>query len=477
MSARAVHLAARSGAVLLALAAATAAPRAAVATTYPGFMNLVTDSLAIMTQPNVVRPGYLVPTTDPVFGTPVIRIGGNTGSAVGNGLSGTWALDARHHYSKDQPWNADGTLLAIDNGSNLLMLDGETYVPRRNECSNYSRSDDRWHPSPQHANERINVNGSELMWFDVVRCVKTRTWQLPFTVDYFGPSEGNPSNDGRFCALTDGVRMFVVDMDPQAPFAPYPAARIGPIARIDDCGLSGGCRIDWVSVSPSGKYVVVNYDGDYLRVFDVDPNTLALTQRPMPAGSARCHGTAAKGFIYDLGHADMALNPFDNNEDVIIGQEHCGRSGEVVNGSLLGGVTMVRLRDGAVTGLTLPSNEAYPHHISTRNFDRPGWAYAGYHVETSGRHIDEIIAVKMDGSRTVQRFAHKHSTYSSCYRCESHAVPSRDGRRVLWASNWAYKCVSCTSSSDIKPYIVDARSQLQVPDNIPPAAITDLSRP
>jgi len=451
-------------------------PSSARAGVYPGFINMVTDSAATFTIPQAAKPAYITPvTTDPTFGTRVVRIAGDTGASLGGGVSGTWGSDARQHYSKDQPWNSNGTLLVLQNSGSpsQVYLNGDTYAVARGKCSGYSSSDDRWHPSPSHPNERINVNGGELMWYDVVNCVKTRSWSLPFSVSYFGMGEGNPSNDGRFAALSDGTRMFVVDMDPQPPLAPYPAQRIGPAYDvIADCGLSG-CSIDWVSISSSGKYTVVSYNGDYPRVFDVNPTTLALTARPMPSASPRCTGTAANGFIYDLGHADLALNPFDGNEDVLIGQEHCGNRGKVVDGKLMGSVVMVRLRDGAITSLTDPANEAYAHHISTRNLDRPGWVYVGYHTDAGKKYGDEIIAVKMDGSKSVQRFAHKHSAYSGCYRCESHSVPSRDGRRVLWASNWAQNCSTCGSSSDIKAHIVDARAST-ASDNLAPSPRRDL---
>ena len=98
----------------------------------------------------------------------------------------------------------------------------------------------------------------------------------------------------------------------------------------------------------------------------------------MPGTYPNCSGAAVKGFIYDLGHQDMTLNPFDHDEDVIIGQEHCGNRGRRVGDVLIGGVMMVRLRDGAIRALTDPTNEAYPYHVSTRNYDRPGWAYVSY---------------------------------------------------------------------------------------------------
>ena len=209
-----------------------------------------------------------------------------------------------------------------------------------------------------------------------------------------GSGEGNPSNDGRFVALASATQLFVVDMDPQPPLAPYPSRRIGPLFDISTCGLASGCSIDWVSISASGKYAVVSYNGDHPRIFDIDPNTLALTPHAMLASSPRCSGgSAALGYTYSLGHADVAMNPFDNNEDVLVGQEQCGNKGSTVNGVLLGGVVMVRLRDGAITALTIANNEAYPHHVSTRNLDRPGWAYVDYYPEPGKVYSDEVIAV------------------------------------------------------------------------------------
>jgi len=463
--------------VSIAWASLPAAP--AAATTYSGFVNMVTDSSLVFTVLAVPKAVYMVPFVDPVFGTRVVRIANDPGTSTAP-VSGTWGTDARHHYSKTQPWSSDNSLIMIENkggGSpSSLILDGNTYLPKLSPCGSYSPYDYRWHPSPAHPHEQINVSssGTELMWYDVTTCTKTRTWTLPIAAAGFGSGEGNPSNDGRYVALASATQMFVVDMDPQAPFAPYPSKRIGPAVDISSCGLSGGCSIDWVSISASGKYAVVSYNGDHPRIYDVDPNTLALTPHPMLAASPRCSGgSAAEGFVFDVGHADVALNPFDNNEDVMIGQEHCGNIGSVVNGILMGGVTMVRLRDGAITSLTDPTNEAYPHHISTRNLDRPGWAYVGYYPQAGQRFTDEVVAVKMDGSKAVQRFAHKHSAFSGCYRCESHPVPSRDGRRVIFASNWVDNCGGlCGTSTVIQDYLIDARAGGL--DNVPPYSVRDL---
>src|SRR5213076_873085 len=141
---------------------------------------------------------------------------------------------------------------------------------------------------------------------------------------------------------------------------------------------------------------------DAHRIFEVD-TSLAIQPHVMADEAGRCGSFAARpnGWIFPLKHADMALDPFDGNQDVIGGGRACP-------GSSIGHVVKVRLRDGQVTPLTDPSNEASVQHVSTRNLDRPGWDYVGYYKVDGERFSDEVVAVKLDGSRSVERLAHKH---------------------------------------------------------------------
>jgi hypothetical protein len=218
-------------------------------------------------------------------------------------------------YSKQQPWNSDQSLLVIENrgGSpSPLVLDGKTYAPKQSLCPSLHPYDYRWHPSRDHASELIDVDaaGTELRWLDVRTCTRTRTWSLPLTSDYgIGSGEGNPSSDGRFVAVGNNQAMVVVDMDPRPPFVPYPSKRIGPVYTFPPCSLGVvPCQIDWVSISPSGKYVVVKYSGadstaDAHRVFEVDPQTRSRSSRtaawrgvPVRCGS---YATAGRnGFVH-----------------------------------------------------------------------------------------------------------------------------------------------------------------------------------
>jgi len=51
--------------------------------------------------------------------------------------------------------------------------------------------------------------------------------------------------------------------------------------------------------------------------------------------------------------------------------------------------------------------------------------------ETAGKRFsDELIAVKLDGSKGVERCAHMHSATSGCYRCEQHPATLTPVRRA-----------------------------------------------
>jgi hypothetical protein len=417
------------------------------------------------------RPGYLTPTVDPDTQARIVRVTDDAGRALA-GLPGTWGADARHVYSRQPAWSSDGALLCVQNRGgepSLLLLDGHDYRVRRARCEASPLWDDRWHPALAHAHEMINVDrsGRELCWYDMVRCARTRTWRLPFAVAGLGAGEGNPSADGRFVALGDARHMFVVDMDPQPPYAPWPHVRIGPVYAFPPESLSTTAPDDWaignLSVSASGRFVDVKFSTgggvptDAHRIFEVDPRTLALRPHAMAADAMRCDGYADRpnGWIFPLKHADLALDPFDHDADVLVGGRSCP-------GSSIGRVVKVRLRDGHVTALTDPTNEAAVSHVSTRNVGRPGWAYVSYFRAPGKRDSDTIVAVKLDGSRTVERWCTTRTAAEGCYRCEAHPCPSPDGRRVVFASNWAADCTACGAKDEIKAYVVES-----------PAAISD----
>jgi len=121
---------------------------------------LLSDPGATLAAPDVPKPAYLTPICPGPFGLNVTRIADDPGRPLLlPDARGTWGADARHHYSKDQPWSADGRLLALQNSGSphQLFVDGETYAPRLGRCRDYAYGDDRWHPAHQRPRPRPDV--------------------------------------------------------------------------------------------------------------------------------------------------------------------------------------------------------------------------------------------------------------------------------------------------------------------------------
>ena len=376
----------------------------------------VTDT-AVKDIPAIRKPAYLESYEDPVFGTKVTRITGNPDAGIPN-VNGIWAKVARHHYSKDAAWNCDQSLLylAIHQGRpNRLFLDGENYAVRFTRHNRPGR-EMRWHP--QRPDIMVYVRDNAIGYWDVRKDTTEVIVTFPSYCEFrIGPWEGNLSLDGRLIVVV-GMKgenriAFAYDLEQKQK---YPDLVLNDVT------------IDWVSVSASGKYIVLNgeIDGgkDRTQVYDLAGNkTTELWEK---------YGRPS--------HYDLTID--ENGDDIAVGVSKSKPD--------VGRVIKRRLRDGKVTVLT---SGGYAGHTSTRNVRRPGWAYVTYQGRGSAwpPYWDEVVAVKLDGSMTAERIAHLH-TKRIDYLTEAHAVPSPDGKRVLWASNW-----ESANGRPIGTYVADTR--------------------
>lgn len=378
---------------------------------------LITDPDTILyPEPKIPKPDYLKPIIDPIFNTKVIRITGDAGQGV---LNGYWGEIARHHYSKDQPWNADQSLLIIDRNSsspNPIYLDGNSYEPL---FSRRSPGEDRWHPLEP--NLRIYVSGNEIGIWNVRNGNKDIIYRFSDYSDLkLGPYEGNVSRDGRWIAplakKSDGnIVTFAFDMVNKIK---YPDINLNNI------------NIDWVSISALGNYIVVNgiINGraDNTQVYNLQGSQVGSTWSEYGRPS----------------HYDLTVD--QNGDEVAVGvSKSFPDEGRVIKR---------RLKDGKVTILT---KGGYASHTSARNYNRPGWVYVSYQYRGDNwpPYKDEIVVVKLDGSMQVERLVHMHTILNG-YSTEAHAVPSPDGKRVIWASNWD------NATGQVNSYVVDFRSMI-----------------
>ncbi len=318
-----------------------------------------------VTVPALARPGYLVPVTASEFGTQIIRI-------ADGGVS--------HHYSKDQPWNSDQTLIKLNNSQ---IIDGKTYTYlRRLPIS----SESMW--STKDPNKVFSRSGNRFYSVDARTGAQTTLHTFTgYTNVGIGPSEGNISTDDATVALlADDKDIIVYDIVSNMIIA---------IKSIALLGYAEG-SIDWVSVSQSGKYVAVSVSRGGVKSYDRNLNPVATLF------------TVAE-------HGDLGYDAAGNEVFVQVG----------VSG---GPAKMARLDNGQNTDI-LQTGAGQAGHMSCRNYRRPGWCY----LDMSSQK--EVLAIKLDGSQTVERFAH-HRSSEAAYAAQAMGVPNPDGTKVMFRSDW-----------------------------------------
>jgi uncharacterized protein YjdB len=393
----------------------------------PASCSLVTDLNTYPTS-SFSKPGYLVGATEPDFRTTFTRITGDPGTPIGNGVSGNWPDVARLYYAKDQPWSADGKLLMISemNGAvgpgGQLFLDGDTYKPLF--ARSHPGPEARWHPTLADVMIYVMDNGSVGHWN-----ARTNSATLKFTTSAYrgallGPWEGNPSGDGRYVAVTatrvsDGkLVVYVVDIQDGTK-----GTDLDVLAQ----GISSASDLDWASVSQGGGYVVLfgRINGAVQTIKVYNRATMALV---------------AYYGDHPLGHFDLGIDAAGN--EVAFGAASAGTYSKRF--------IMRRLDNGQVTPLTPPTT--WDWHSSTRAYRRPGWGLAVTNDAAGSIFDREIYWVKLDNSGTVQRVGH-HRTKMTDYNASPFAVPSPDGKRIAFGSNWG-----ASSGRPVQTYVIDTRA-------------------
>lgn len=341
--------------------------------------------------PSLPRPGYLQPIIDPVFGTKITRI-----SDESMGPSKPSRL--QHHYSKDQPWNSDMTLIKLHAAE--FILDAKTYQVVNKQSS---KNEPKW--STVDPDIIFYVSGNQFRKWNVRTNADTLLHAFPEGNISIGNYEGNISIGDKYVVLNVGPTLAIV----------YDIANGVVISKKD----IGAAASDWMSISPSGNYVVLHSNtGGGVVVHDRNLNFLRKIFG---------HGS----------HADLG---YDGSSNEIQAQVCTGKG-------------RARLDNGLMSELMPGFNEC--GHLSLRSYKRPGWALK------SGE--GELYAIKLDGSGIVQRFAHEHSS-GATYDSQPKGVISPDGSKVMWNSDWG--------SGSVYAYVAEMPGNSG--DTVPPAAPTDL---
>jgi hypothetical protein len=383
---------------------------------------------AIVSMPSVPRPEYLKPVTDSTFGTNVVRVSDRT--AFGSNLQ-----ELRHVYSKNQPWNADESYLLLNFKYPAALLDGRTYQFRR------------WVRQPSQ-NVWSNVNPS-LMYGTIANTNQFVKLDLAkgetFTVlhqfrEYdridFGAWEGNLSNNDRFAALVgikaEKLDFLVYDLQTNRIQSRKTQPQGTTISN------SNGAIINNISMSQSGKYVVVQYNkqghGVHRGIHLLDRSLKFVRQLSGRGGS----------------HFDSCVDTQ-------------GAESIVVTDDMSSALISVQYATGKKTTLLPATKSNYNIHVSCRNINRPGWAYisefAGDLDPANPDAVkptpDRTFAIEIDGSGKIEQFALPRNSLDRAYERQPQSVPNHDGTKVLFASDWG------EPSNPVYTYVTHQKSQLR----------------
>ncbi len=365
-------------------------------------------ALIVMQAISVVHAARLPPyleTQSAGSGRETLRISGDPGEPIAGIPGSRWGETVRHQYSKIGAWNCDQSLLYLLNRGGqpeLVFLDGQTLKPVVIHQPEGLR-EVRWHPLlPE---QMITVAANQVGLWNVRTGQRRLLGAVPEAdVLGMGPWEGNVSDDGRHLVLAVGepVRA-VVPFDLQTGRAGEPLRH-------------GFVVVDFATVSPSGRYIVVNGQpepGQYDRTQVFDRST----------------GRAVGARWSEYGrpsHFDLTLD--SDGQDIAVGVS----KSKPDEGSLIAR----RLADGQITRLT---SKGYAGHTSARNVaasprDRVVASFAP-NAEAWGPWSDTVLSVgtdRLDDLVVIGRMQAKVDDYWS----QPQPTVSPDGRLVLWASNF-----------------------------------------
>ena len=357
--------------------------------------------------PTPTRPQRGVAFLDPVHGTCLVRATDHQAD-TGKGF-------LRNDYSRRQAFNADSTrYFAFSEDGTWQLFDAATTQHLGRLQGLAGDAEPQWHPTNPELLVYLPNNGVGMAMYELnvvtgnsrtIADFRQRIGQIwPDAQSVWTKSEGSPSADHRYWAFQvdstkwQGLGLFTYDLEADKIIATY------------DLRKNGKGRPDHLSMSPSGKHVVVSWD-DGVVAFSRDFSQSKLLQR--------------KGE-----HSDIAVGA--DGEDVYIAVDYQSSGGQVF---------MTNLSNGQRTDLfpTYVSGTATALHFSGKAFKKPGWVlvstYADYGRAGQQWLHKKLFAVELKPQPTVLNLAHHQSVHTK-YFTEPQASVNQDFTRILFSSNW-----------------------------------------
>lgn len=426
---------------------------AAMATDPPQFTPLLTDSTdytcsgtapcATWPSPTIPAPGGTY--TDPTWGTTTTRLQSMTTCAIDS--THTTACSARSSYpdySKQEPWNSDGTkLLILDSEAWYHLYDAATLtdLARITGASGLCCDDDvRWsHSDPNLIYYRsgmslksYNINTHAVTTLHTFAC----TDGVHSGTSIGNGDEGNSDINDRYwpevCSYYDGsynasLAVIVYDRQTDVETANVPVATI---CGGSCSGFSKSDLINWVGMSPSGGNVIIQWNKN--------SNVEANYVRPMGTELFDPNLNYIGKICASNGHGDVGYDV--NGVEVYVSQWNLTYDNRIMKWRKLSD-----LSEGKIPFPSTWTNDAL-YHISMRaqTGAAKGWALISSAKSSDSQGVgwgaSELVAVKIDTTQATsqvwRRIGRTMSIRDTQYYAEPHAVPNWNFTKVLWGSDW-----------------------------------------
>lgn len=352
------------------------------------------------------KPAVGKPYVDPIYETQLRRLTSADGTRFN-----------RNTYSRRQAENADGTLFMTYHGEAEYRVYERVSLELVRILGVHPDGEPQWHPSNADLVRSVagpNAYVGDLRWYEtsvrsgttsVIADLTTRIVdRFPTALYMKDQAEGSPSADGNRMAWTIfdtnerpiGIVSYDVSNDQILGFLDLADAP-------DDAG-----PLDWVSMSPTGDYVMAGHWNATL-VYEAD---LTNGRRVNNKGD----------------HSDIALAADGTDRYVYIDFSADRDGGWLVAVDLttLERTRLVDLYDDANTSI----------HVSGKGYDRPGWVVVStYNCKVAGAwSCEKIMLVDIGGTGRIYDLAHTYNCGDG-YWTETHAVVNRSFTRVYFNSD------------------------------------------
>ncbi|MEE8391784.1 MAG: hypothetical protein V3S14_13450 [Anaerolineae bacterium] len=416
----------------------TATPGPATATpaaTLPSGSGGITDPDLIVTPAALPLQPVGTPFVDPVFDITLRRVS-NTSDSGGF---------ETQIYNQLQAFSSDNVYLLLD-GSNGFVIRRVSDLSLVTGLDTSGWNDPRWHPAQPHVMIHFDSNDDTTLRVqhtnvDTLQTTTIFTFPVQYERIRVPQSFDEVSEDGRWLAgmvsRNDEVQViFALDLQNLTLGAELsiPDLYAGPCAPDP---VWGEVEPDWVGVSPLGNYLVVQW---------------------VRAGTARCSGLET----FDIQTGAFAGRVTDNPRHGDLGVDSDGATEFFMTTELsspadpnLPAIAMHQLPGTSTVSLPIylqVVDWSDEDHISCRGPNGVcliSWGILGDTYDFAFKN--ELFLQYTDGS--VLRLVHHRS--SKCgYWVQPRASISRDGRYVVFASDWGRQ-LDCDDLGRGDPYVID----------------------